>query len=298
MDALKHIPQISQKTVSLHFLQSLAIIRIMHNVIKIIHRCENELIIKHIVVFWLRWRHESCLFSADEALQMVVKNKCIKFIVNNVKNGHYIWYQQLKMSTKRASANMMQDSAMCLFRTCESVESLQAFLASWKTTTNTIWINKHRKCLLCIMNASFCRVSVQTLTRIWLRSCSASCRNCSNSLIVPVWPAPETTTCWTCNQSIIQWHRMHSLSIKHCSSDACSHDHVHASNLINIDFLEPIPMHVHVPDNRYLFTVIKSEVHSSLSVILTTTKNCWKLTFIKFNLQITTIKTTHQQHWY
>ncbi len=46
-------------------------------------------------------------------------------------------------------------------------------------------------------------------------------------------------------------------SIKHCSSDACSHDHVHASNLINSDFLEPIPMHVYVPDNPYLFTVIK-----------------------------------------
>ncbi len=88
-------------------------------------------------------------------------------------------------------------------------------------------------------------------------------------------------------------------SIKHCSSDACSHDHVHASNLINIDFLEPIPMHVYVPDNRYLFTVIKSEVSPFFSFSrLNNNKQLLKINIfhVTFNLQITTIQTTHQQH--
>ncbi len=59
-------------------------------------------------------------------------------------------------------------------------------------------------------------------------------------------------------------------------------------------------LHVYVPDNRYAEPIfiycykVKSILHFGFSFFqFLTTKNCWKLTFfhVKFNLQITTIKT-------
>lgn len=127
-------------------------------------------------------KHYSFTTQAYKKRETLLK-QCIIVFRNveckSTKNGHTAaadgWLQEPGFCMRTEAADWQ---LVCRVRHCLNCESQLAVSRQWHTCcvhicTTRVDINK--------------RGHARYLTRIWMRSWSASCRNCSSSLIVPLW---------------------------------------------------------------------------------------------------------------